>query len=84
MQCCGILPYTDTQPGMMIKNQGRKPYEIWFPEGKFKPQQLPESCCITAGNKNKEGQPGAIQQDQNRKGLTETCNTKRDIYQEVS
>jgi hypothetical protein len=83
LQCCGVLPFTDSQS--LIKNQGRKPYEIWFKEGKFKAQTVPESCCITSAKQlNNQMIPGAIQQDQNRKSLQDSCNAKSNIYQEVS
>lgn len=72
----------------MIKNQGRKPYDIWFKEGKFKAQTVPESCCITNNRLTGNGPngliPGAIQQDQNRKSLQDTCNAKSNIHQDVS
>lgn len=82
LQCCGVLPFTDSQS--VIKNQGRKPYEIWFKEGKFKAQTVPESCCITPKERlTNQMIPGAIQQDQNRKSLQDSCNAKSNIYQEV-
>lgn len=72
----------------MIKNQGRKPYDIWFKEGKFKAQTVPESCCITNNRINNNAVngliPGAIQQDQNRKSPQDTCNAKSNIHQDVS
>lgn len=85
LACCGVLPFTDSQS--LIKNQGRKPYEIWFKEGKFKAQTVPESCCVngkTFGASSNNLIPGAIQQDQNRKSLQDSCNAKSNIHQDVS